>query len=555
MNRNMCLRMLNKIAPFSNGSCRQTYKNFIRQLSVSGRNNKDDRDVEKPKSGEKGDEQIQLAKDKTSDNIDFKTESDQVAHGQKKTFEYKPLQREPPRMNPNLKVKKVFVDDYDTAKRAVMGVVKTKEEVETKMGPPPQHLPSSTEVLIIGGGAMGASVAYWLKQKIPGDILKVLVVERDHSYATASTCLSVGGIRQQFSLTENILMSSFGAEFLRNIDRYCGVEGEPSPCVHFEPYGYLVLASEKGAQTLIDNASLQKGLGVKNVLLSPERLKEKFPWMNVDGIALGCLGLENEGWFDPWSLLNAYKRRSVYDGVQYLKAEVIGFTIPEFTEAYVESPTGVIVRLPDGKTHHIRYNCCVIAAGPDSGHVARLASIGTGSGVLSCPLPVERRKRYVYSFHSPDGPGINTPLMIDKSGTYFRREGLAGFYIAGVSPSPEEEPSTDDLDVDYNYFDSNVWPVLAERVPAFENLKLRNAWAGYYEYNIWDQNGIVGRHPHFHNIYFATGFSGHGIQHSPAVGRAIMELIVDKKYETIDLTRLQFDRFISDRYLLESNIF
>lgn len=167
------------------------------------------------------------------------------------------------------------------------------------------------------------------------------------------------------------------------------------------------------------------------------------------------------------------------------------------------------------------------------------------------------RKRYVYTIKSQgeNQPLFNAPLTIDpKSQTYFRCDGLGGNYLVGRSPSLEDEPDIDNLDVDYNYFDEMIWPHLAKRVPAFECVKVQSAWSGYYEFNTFDENGIVGPHPYYHNLYIATGFSGHGIQQAPAVGRAVAEMILDGEFTSIDLTRLGFDRLMVREPMLEQNI-
>ncbi|KYN17919.1 FAD-dependent oxidoreductase domain-containing protein 1 [Trachymyrmex cornetzi] len=398
----------------------------------------------------------------------------------------------------------------------------------------PQVIPSTCDVLIIGGGAIGSSIAYWLKQKVYREEFSVVVVEKDPTYTKASTTLSVGGLRQQFSLEENIHMSLYGAEFLRNINEHLSIPGEPAIDVNFHPYGYLILATEAGAETLVQNSKLQNSLGAKNVVLTKEKLKYMFPWINTDGIAVGCLGLEKEGWFDPWSLLCAFKKKASYLGAQYVNAEI---------------------KTNDGETRTIKFALAIIAAGAFSGDVAELADIGTGENLLSVPLPVVPRKRYVYCFHCPDGPGLNTPLTIDPSGTYFRRDGLGGNFIGGKSPEPDEEPSVQNLDVDHEFFDNKVWPSLAHRVPAFENLKVKSSWAGYYEYNTFDENGIIGQHPYHLNVFLATGFSGHGIQKAPAVGRAISELILHNRFVTIDLSKLSFDRFLTSEPMREANVF
>ncbi|XP_023246545.1 FAD-dependent oxidoreductase domain-containing protein 1 [Copidosoma floridanum] len=422
--------------------------------------------------------------------------------------------------------------------------------------------PNHCDIVIIGGGAIGSSVAYFTKL-LGNKSLRVVVVEKDDSYKQASTVLSVGGLRQQFSLPENIEMSLYGAEFIRNANEFLGIEGEAPVDLQFHPYGYLSLATEETAEILQNNSALQRSLGAKNVLLSANQLKSKFPWLNVENIELGCLGLEKEGWFDPWMLLCSLKRKAYSLGVNFVKAEAVGFNF-EFKSGTVvtgdysefETPNYLVVRTEDGKLRPITFSECVIAAGAFSGDVARMVQIGTKAHhkILSIPLPIEPRKRYVYCFHAPDGPGLNTPMTIDPSGMYFRREGLNNNYICGLSPEEHEEPATDNLDVDYEFFNNKIWPKLANRVPAFENLKVKSAWAGFYEYNTFDENGVIGYHPYHSNILFATGFSGHGIQKAPAVGRAVSELIKYSQYKTIDLSRLGFDRFITEQPLREVNI-
>uniref|UniRef100_A0A1B6E6W7 FAD-dependent oxidoreductase domain-containing protein 1 n=1 Tax=Clastoptera arizonana TaxID=38151 RepID=A0A1B6E6W7_9HEMI len=214
----------------------------------------------------------------------------------------------------------------------------------------------------------------------------------------------------------------------------------------------------------------------------------------------------------------------------------------------------VIVKLENGETKKITFAICVIAAGAQSGHIASLANIGSGPGPLKVPLPVEPRKRYVFNIHCNNGPGLNTPLTVDPTGTYFRREGLGGNYICGVCPPPEEEPDINNLDVDHKFFEEKIWPVIAHRVPAFEAIKVKSAWAGYYDYNFFDRNGIIGPHPGYLNLYLATGFSGHGLQQAPAVGRAIMELIVDGSFRTIDLSKLGYQRILNREPAYELNI-
>ncbi|KAI4492264.1 hypothetical protein M0802_009954 [Mischocyttarus mexicanus] len=421
------------------------------------------------------------------------------------------------------------------------------------------NLPQRSDVTIIGGGVIGSSIAYWLKKRFPTDF-HVVVIEKDPTYCSASTTLSVGGLRQQFSLEENIEMSLFGAEFIRNINNYLGIQGESQIDVQFQPYGYLMLATELGAEKLIENSKIQNALGANNIILSPNKLKRRFPWLNTDGISVGCLGLEKEGWFDPWLLLCAFKTKAMSLGVEYITATAVDFGFEDYTISTEDEVKlnrilkKLKVELPNGSIESIKFAAVVIAAGASSQEIAKKAGIGLGEGILSVPLPVERRKRYVYCFHCPDGPGLNTPLTVDPTNTYFRRDGLANSYICGQQPQENEEPDINNLDVDHDYFESSIWPVLANRVKSFENLKVKSSWAGYYEYNTFDQNGIIGAHPYYKNLFLATGFSGHGIQQAPAVGRAISELILESRFCSLDLSKLGFERFVTLDPMNEINI-
>ncbi|HTR86490.1 MAG TPA: FAD-binding oxidoreductase [Reyranella sp.] len=376
------------------------------------------------------------------------------------------------------------------------------------------------DVAIVGGGAMGSSIAWHLAEE-PTVANKVVVVERDPTYARASSSLSASSIRQQFSTPLNIHLSRFGIGFLRRAPELLGVDlGLKEP-------GYLFLASSLGEAVLRANHAIQRGEECAVELLDPSALVQRFPALSNDGIALASHGTANEGWFDGPALAQAFRQKARDRGVHYLADEVVGL-----------APNRVTLR--SGQT--IEARTIVIAAGCWSGQVAALAGIS---------LPVEPRRRSVFVFDCREKLPL-LPLTIDTSGVWFRPEGR--FYIGGGSPAEGNDPAEAPLEVQHHEWDDIVWPSLAHRVPAFEAAKVVNSWAGYYEYNTFDQNGIVGRHPEMESVIFATGFSGHGIQQSPAVGRAVAELIVHGEYRSLNLSPFGYERISAGRPVRELNV-
>ena len=150
-------------------------------------------------------------------------------------------------------------------------------------------------------------------------------------------------------------------------------------------------------------------------------------------------------------------------------------------------------------------------------------------------LPVEARKRMVFTFACRAAlPAF--PLLIDPTGAYVRPEG--DLYLSGMAPPEDADPPATDFAVDHAFFEETLWPIIATRVPAFEAIKPGRAWAGHYDFNTFDQNALVGPLPGFANLHVATGFSGHGLQQAPAVGRGLAELIVHGRYQSLDLSPL-----------------
>ncbi len=376
-------------------------------------------------------------------------------------------------------------------------------------------------VVIVGGGAVGSSTAYHLARR-PDFKGTITVVERDPTYRIASSSLSASSIRQQFSTPVCIAMSQYGWEFLRDM-----------PQAGLKQRAYLFLATAAGADILRENQAVQREAGADISLLGPAALQKRFPWMNTGDIALGAVGESGEGWFDGPGLLAELRRRARALGVTYVAQDATGLL--------QHGARITAVKLADGQ--EIAADIVVNAGGPWAARIAGWAGID---------LPVRARKRMIYVVGCR-ATLQDCPLVIDPSGIFFRPEGA--FFLSGRSPGEgEADPDEPALEVEEAMFHDQVWPALANRVPAFEALRLQSSWAGYYEYNTFDQNGIIGPHPECDNLIFANGFSGHGIQHSPATGRGVAELVIDGGFTTLNMSVLGFGRVIDNRPLVERNI-
>lgn len=395
-------------------------------------------------------------------------------------------------------------------------------------------LPADTSpIVVIGGGVIGSAIAYFLTQQQPG--CSVVVVERDPTYARASSALSASSIRQQFSTDINIQISGYGIEFLRNVGTLLACHGD-APDVGLHEGGYLYLGTQAGEATLRENHALQKRHGADVALLNPQQLAERFPWLALQDVALGSLGLSGEGWFDGYLLLTALRKKAQSQGVRYVADEAMGLQMARSDG--VQHVSGV--QLENGGV--IPCNFVVNAAGPWAAAVAGWAGID---------LPVVGKRRTVFHLASPAAlPGC--PLLIDTSGIWLRPEGQG--FICGFTPAADNDADFAPLEPEHHAFEDHVWPTLAERIPGFEALRMQGAWAGYYEMNTFDHNAIVGLHPACDNFIFANGFSGHGLQQCPAVGRGLAELMLTGRYQSLDLSPLSIERIARNEPLLEKNV-
>lgn len=387
------------------------------------------------------------------------------------------------------------------------------------------------DVVIAGGAVTGSSTAYHLAAH-PGFSGRILVVEKDPAYRQCASALSAASIRQQYSSAINIAISLHGIRFLRAIGETLAVDGE-APEIGLVEGGYLFLASEAGRPVLETNHRLQREMGADIALLGPDGLKARFPWLSTEGITLGAFGVTGEGWFDGYGLMQAFRRKARSLGVEYRAAKV--------TDVEREGDRVTAVRLDDGS--RITCGALVNAAGGGGPDLARAAGL---------QIPVHNKKRYIFTFTCADKVA-GAPLLIDPSGLYFRPEGQG--FLCGIQPPEDQDPDADgDFEVDHTFFDEHIWPTLAARVPAFERIRQGRAWAGHYDMNLFDHNAIVGRAGEIGNFYLANGFSGHGLQQSPAIGRGLAELIVEGAYRSLDLSPLGFDRIAAGRPVRELNV-
>jgi glycine/D-amino acid oxidase-like deaminating enzyme len=381
------------------------------------------------------------------------------------------------------------------------------------------------DVVVIGGAVMGASVAFWLTRMRPG--LDVLVVEQDTSFARSSTALSVASIRQQFTTAVNVEISRFGIGFIRDFAALSGLD------LGLKENGYLFLAStDEGATTLAEVAAMQRAHGAATEVWSPDQIAARFPWLNTDDLTAATFGPRDEGWFDNMGLLAGFRSMARAQGARFVTDRVTGLKV---RSGRVE---GVVLE----KAGPVACGQAVNAAGTRAGDVMRMAGLD---------LAVEPRKRTVFVIDAPNARHPDAPLLVDQ-GFYLRPE--QGHWITATVPQDDGPCAPDDFEPDLGLFEEVIWEQLYHRAPGFDAVKVVRHWVGHYAFNTLDQNAILGPHPQMPNLYLCNGFSGHGLQQSPAVGRGIAEHILTGGWQTIDLSDLAVDRMLSGQPFRERAI-
>ncbi|MFY0692578.1 MAG: FAD-binding oxidoreductase [Paracoccaceae bacterium] len=395
----------------------------------------------------------------------------------------------------------------------------------TVAGFPSTPAKSSYDVVIIGGAMMGSSTAWFLSDN-PDFNGSVLVVEKDPSYENSSTAHTNSCMRQQFSRELNVRISQFAADFVNNFRDYLGGDARV-PELSVQSYGYMYLAdNESFANVLRENQKVQRAAGAGTRLLSAAEIKREYPFYAVDDIVLGSINLVNEGYWDGGAVFDWWRRSARERGIEYVSGEVVAMNL-NAARTRVDSVT-----LKSGDV--IACGAIVNAAGPRASKVAAMAGID---------IPVEPRKRFTWIFTAEQPLDRELPLTIDPSGVHMRQDGPQT-YLAGGHSDDDPAVAYDDFAMDHGLWENHIWPVIAGRIPQFEAIRVVTEWAGHYAYNTFDHNAIMGPHVTVENLIFLNGFSGHGLQQSPAMGRGTAEFLTYGAYRSLDLTPFHFDRIV-----------
>jgi FAD-dependent oxidoreductase domain-containing protein 1 len=387
--------------------------------------------------------------------------------------------------------------------------------------------PAECDTLIIGGGVVGMATAYFLKTLAPA--MEVVVIEREPGYEHASTLRASGGCRVQFSCPENIRMSLFGIEFIHRFPQLMATATHEAP-IDWVEGGYLFVVPPEQASRLEANHAIQRQLGCAADLLDPAALAARFPSMRVDDLGAG-VHTPRDGWCDPYQMLHGLRRKVIDLGGRVVADEVVALDVSDHAV----------------RSALLRSGARVAAASFVNAAGAWSAQVGAMAGM---PLPISPLRRFEHYF-TCGNPVERLPYVKDVQRMAFRSEGV-GFSGGVVDAS---EPRGFNFDVDHHYFERVVWPAVAHRFPAFEAAKCHRTWSGLYEQCELDGNPIIGNWPGtLDNFHVCSGFSGHGMMHAPAAGRAIAERIIHGEDRSIDLSRFGYARVVANRPYPERGI-
>jgi FAD-dependent oxidoreductase domain-containing protein 1 len=383
----------------------------------------------------------------------------------------------------------------------------------------------SAAVIVIGGGVIGSSVALRLRQKLRG--APVVVIERDPSYARASSQLATGGIRQQYESALNVAMARYGIEFYRRFDQLTAACGQRSRA-WFRQRGYLFLADEGNAARLEQRYVAQQIAGATVERWTRTEVADHVPGLATHDIAFALFGPE-DGYLDPREVLRGFHAMATSAGVRYVHGTVTGI------ERAGGQVAGVRVDSAEGE-REVAAPVVVNAAGAYAAAVARAAGL---------TLPIDPVRQHLFRLELEAPLESRIPMVFDPDGTHWRlddpRTGTDAECII-IGRSRADEPVGENFECDRSRLDSEMLPTFVRRHPGLAVRSVVDAWAGLYEMTP-DHNALLGEHPALPGFVVAAGFSGHGLMMAPATGRAIAELIADGQSKSFDISPLAVDRF------------
>ena len=388
-------------------------------------------------------------------------------------------------------------------------------------------------VVVIGGGVIGSSIASRLRQKL-GDA-RVVVVERDPTYARASSWLATGGIRQQFESPLNVAMAQYGTAFYRRFDQLTAACGHRSRA-WFRQRGYLFLADESNAHQMETRYAARKASGANVERWTKRQVAEHVDGLATDDIALGIFG-PDDGYLDPREVVTGMRAILEATGVEFVHGAVtaVARTAGRVSGVHLETPGG---------TREIVTPVVVNAAGAYAAAAGHLAGL---------TLPVDPVRQHLFRLSLADELPNRIPMIFDPDGTHWRlddaRSGNDEECLV-IGRSRTDEPVGENFDCDRTRLEHEMLPTLTRRFPAARVRSVVDGWSGLYEMTP-DHNALLGEHPDLPGFVVAAGFSGHGLMMAPAAGLAVAELIVTGRSSTFDITPLAVDRFVRGKPLLD----
>jgi glycine/D-amino acid oxidase-like deaminating enzyme len=387
---------------------------------------------------------------------------------------------------------------------------------------------NAPDVVIIGGGLMGCAIALHLV--LEDASIDVVVVEPDPTYEFAATTRASGGVRQLFTHPENIQLSQYTLELISRWSEFVSVAGTEPPDLGWRQQGYLFIAGAQNNEHLRSNLTTQLEHGVRAEWYDPDQVAARWPSLTTRDLSGGVFS-PDDGWLDPYAMLQGTRRKCEAMGVRFVRDRIVDLDV-----------VGVRVdqaRLQSGD--RLRGEVVINAAGTWAPDIA--AQVGMR-------MPIEPMRRFEH-FVETDADLGGLPFVKDTAGLAVRPEG-DGLSVGLVD---FDHPSGADFSIDHGYFNRAVWPALAHRIPALDQLRVRSTTVGLYDQNRFDGNPIIDNYAgHLDNFYVACGFSGHGLMHAMGVGRALAERIVHGHYVTLDLARMGYARVLSGERLVETGV-